>query len=188
MHDTMNPNWGDNMLRCCPTCGFVVDGIPTSSCGQSGASVMIFVLYCVLMSFVILALIIGVILDNFANVGSEKLMVTLEHIEEFREIWLRYDPKGTFTVPSHNLLAILQQLRKPLGIVGIEPALSRSEMLKHLGKLDIPDHGGYIHFIETLTAVSHNHAGVPVPLVDTTRKLQKAMTKSMARSRNLEKP
>merc|ERR1719390_536348 len=49
MHDTMNPDWGDNMLRCCPTCGFVVN---------------------------------------------------VENIEEFREVWLRYDPKGTFVVPS----------------------------------------------------------------------------------------
>jgi hypothetical protein len=187
MHDTMNPNWGDNMLRCCPTCGFVVDGIPTSSCGQSGASVMIFVLYCVLMSFVILALIIGVILDNFANVGSEKLMVTLEHIEEFREIWLRYDPKGTFVVPSHNLLAILQQLRKPLGIADLQPSFTRAQMLQYLGELDIPDHGGQIHFLEALTALSHKVAGVPLPLCDATKGLQKAAQK-VPKLSALEKP
>merc|ERR1740117_2458292 len=96
MHDTMNPDWGDNMLRCCPTCGFVVNDKP----------------------------------------------VTVENIEEFREVWLRYDPKGTFVVPSHNLLAILQQLKQPLGIADCTPALSRAQMLQYLGELDIPDHGG----------------------------------------------
>ena len=60
-------------------------------------------------------------------------------------------------------------------------------MLKHLGKLDIPDHGGYIHFMETLTAVSHNHAGVPVPVCDTTKKMQKAAQRVPHLSR-LEKP
>ena len=54
-----------------------------------------------------LSLIIGVILDNFANIGSDNKPITVEQLEEFREVWLKYDPKGTYVVPSHNLLAIL---------------------------------------------------------------------------------
>merc|ERR1719247_1929242 len=41
--------------------------------------------------------------------------------------------------------------------------------------------------METLTAVSHNHAGVPLPVCDTTRKMQKAATRVPHLSR-LEKP
>jgi len=187
MHDTMDPVWGDNMLRCCPTCGFIVNGAPGSSCGYSTPSVIIFVLYCILMSFVILALIIGVILDNFANVGSENKAVTVEDIECFREVWLRYDPKGTFVVPSHNLLAILQQLRMPLGIADRSPALSRAQMLQFLGELDIPDHGGSIHFMEALTALSHSVCGTPVPLCDATKGLQRA-AKKVPKLSQLETP
>merc|ERR1719271_2399526 len=112
---------------------------PDPQCG-TWISIPFFMLFTLLGAFILLNLVIGVILENFSNIGSESKAITVEQLEEFREVWLKYDPKGTFTVPSHNLLAILQ------------------EMLKHLGKLDIPDHGGYIHFIETLTAVSHNHA------------------------------
>ena len=72
-----------------------------------------------------LSLIIGVILDNFANIGSDNKPITVEQLEEFREVWLKYDPKGTYVVPSHNLLAILQQLRQPLGIADRHPAFSR---------------------------------------------------------------
>jgi hypothetical protein len=187
MHDTMNPDWGDNMLRCCPTCGFVVDDKPVSSCGKAGVSVLLFVLYCLFMSFVLLALIIGVILDNFANVGSDNKAVTVENIEEFREVWLRYDPKGTFVVPSHNLLAILQQLKQPLGIADCTPALSRAQMLQYLGELDIPDHGGSVHFLEALTALTHKVCGVPVPLCDATSGLQKAAQK-VPKLASLEKP
>ena len=187
MHDVMGKSWGDNRLRCCETCGPIIDSDTTSSCGDTLMALVVFLSFQMIMAYIIMSLAIGVILENFANVGSETKKITMEQLEEFREVWLKYDPKGTFTVPSHNLLAILQQLRKPLGIVGIEPALTRSDMLKHLGKLDIPDHGGYIHFIETLTAVSHDHAGVPVPMCDTTRKLQKSMQK-VPKISTLEKP
>jgi len=71
--------------------------------------------------------------------------------------------------------------------VGIEPALTRSDMLKHLGRLDIPDHGGYIHFSETLTAVCHESAGVPILICSATEKLQKAGQK-LPKVASLEKP
>ena len=90
-------------------------------------------------------------------------------------------------MPSHNLLAILQQLKKPLGIQGATPAMTRSDMLKHLGKLDIPDHNGFIHFTETLTAVCNQEAGLPVPICDTTKKLAKA-TMGAPKLNKLEKP
>ena len=53
-------------------------------------------------------------------------------------------------------------------------------MLRHVGNLEIPDHGGYIHFMETLCAVSYYHAGCPVPVCDTTQKLKKAALKAPA--------
>ena len=104
------------------------------------------------------------IVDNFTNIGSENKAITVESIEEYREVWLRFDPKGTFAVPSHSLLVILQQLRAPLGIADKQPPPSRAEMLHLLGQLDIPDHGGQIHFMETLTALAHQACGVPVPV------------------------
>jgi len=187
MHDVMSDRWADNRLRCCPNCGPIIDGEETSSCGDSFMAIIVYLSFQLIMAYIVMSLAIGVILENFANVGSETRKITMEQLEEFREVWLKYDPKGTFTVPSHNLLAILQQLHRPLGIVGSEPAMTRSDMLKHLGDLDIPDHGGYIHFIETLTAVADAHAGVAVPLCDTTRKMQKQMLK-MPMVSKLEEP
>merc|ERR1719198_628218 len=99
-------------------------------------------------------------------------------IEEFREVWLRYDPKGTFIVPSHNLLAILQQLKQPLGIADRTPTMSRAQMLQFLGELDIPDHGGQIHFLEALTALTYGAVGaIEVPYCDATKGLMKAAKK-----------
>merc|ERR1719263_2218936 len=109
------------------------------------------------MAYIVLSIMIGVILENFATVGSDNKAVTVENIEEFREVWLRYDPKGTFIVPSHNLLAILQQLKQPLGIAGRVPAMTRA------------------------------HAGVPVPVCDTTKKMQKSAANAPQLKR-LDKP
>jgi len=204
MHDLFDWHWGDNRLKCCLECGPILDGSlktymnfatgvayeavkPESSCGNTWVAGAIYFFFQILMSYIVLSIMIGVILENFTNVGSETRKISMDDLEEFREVWLKYDPKGTFIVPSHNLLAILQQLKRPLGIAGSEPALTRAEMLKHLGKLDIPDHGGYIHFMETLTAVSHAHAGVPVPVCDTTKKMQRDAQK-VPKLKVLDKP
>jgi hypothetical protein len=95
----------------------------------------------------------------------------MNDLEEFREIWLKYDPQGTFICPSHHLMSILQQLKAPIGLKGVQPPMCRKEMLNFLGKLDIPDRGGYVHFVEVLTAITHGVAGVDVPVCDMTEKL-----------------
>jgi len=181
MHDAMDETWGSNRLRCCPTCGPVVDGKALSSCGSgySIISIIIFTLFTICMGFIILnGLFIGVIVDNFTNIGSENKEITIESIEEFREVWLRYDPRGTFVIPSHSLLSIIQELKRPLGINDVHPTPSRAEMLKILGNLNVPDHGGFIHFMETLTALSHAVCGCPVPLCDTTKRIYKSVAKT----------
>jgi len=192
MHDLMAPDWGSNMLRCCPTCGpqINLDEKVPGSCGPienvfpGGVAAIIFWSYTLLMGFIILnGLFIGVIVDNFTNIGSENKSITVEAIEEFREVWLRFDPKGTFAIPSHSLLVILQQLREPLGVLRRdadgrwEKTQTRGEMLQLLARLDIPDHDGQIHFLEVLTALAHNNCGTALPVCTTTKQLQKSVAK-----------
>ena len=90
-------------------------------------------------------------------------------------MWLKYDPKGTFVMPTYNLLALLQQLSYPLGYrdrpIDEDETFTRAKMLEHLGNLNVPDHSGNIHFMETLIALSNNYAGVPLPVCDTTNKM-----------------
>ena len=210
MHDLYSWRWGHNRLTCCWECGPILAGstrradfetitipstgvtmidrnIPTDSCGDSIIAGIVYFTFQMVMAYIVLSIMIGIILENFANVGSETKKITMEDIEDFREVWLKYDPKGSFIVPSHNLLAILQQLKAPLGIQGVNPPMTRADMLKHLGNLDIPDHGGYIHFVETLTAVSNHHAGVPVPVCDASNKMAKATLQAPA-LKKLDKP
>lgn len=155
MHDLFSSEWGDNMLRCCPTCGPIIDRTgPVSSCGADPIIIPV-IFFFILMGYIILnGLFIGVIVENFQNIGTDSKDVTFECLEGLRDVWMRYDTKGSFVVPSHNLLAILQQLPAPLGIAGSDR--SRAEMLELLARLEVPDHAGQIHFVETLTGLSHN--------------------------------
>uniref|UniRef100_A0A7S2IRG1 Ion transport domain-containing protein n=1 Tax=Haptolina brevifila TaxID=156173 RepID=A0A7S2IRG1_9EUKA len=206
MQDLYGWQWGHNRMSCCMQCGPILDGDiqavmvipstnesrfnreePLSSCGEAAPALIIYFLFQLVMAYIVLSIMIGIILENFANVGSETKKISLDDIEEFREVWLKYDPKGTFIVPSYNLLAILQQLKEPLGIQGKQTPMTRADMLKHLGKLDVPDHGGYIHFMETLTAVSNLEAGVPVPQCETTNKMARAAL-NMPHLKKLDKP
>ena len=54
-----------------------------------------------------------------------------------------------------------RRLAQPLGF---PPGLTHPEMLRHIGRLNLPDHEGFIHFSQTLTAAANLAAGVPVPL------------------------
>jgi len=194
MHDLYDWSWGHNRLTCCPQCGPIIDGVertytipmtsldtaifgpgenitvkePLSSCGLSFVAVSVYGTFQMVMAYMCLSIMIGVIIENFSSMGSGKIRV--EDIEEFRSVWLKYDPQGSFAVPSENLIAILQQLQQPLGF---PPGLTRAELLQHIGTLNLPDHGGYIHFLETLTACANFAAGVPVPVCELTGEVQK---------------
>lgn len=59
------------------------------------------------------------------------------------------------------------------------PPLKRNELLQKLSDLNIPDHKGKVHFAEVLTALGYHCKGngVPVPVCDTTKRIQKALSK-----------
>jgi hypothetical protein len=197
MHDLMDEEWGSNRLRCCPTCGPVTSDLLTgepvaeSSCGPySGVMSVFFMMsFTVAMTFLILnGLFIGVIVENFTNIGSEHKDITIEAIEEFREVWLRWDPKGTFTIPSHSLFAVLRSLSKPLGKMnlghnGYVEGTLRAEMLNWMSELDIPDHDGVVHFMEVLTALSYHVSGTPLPLNETTKRVSRSVELAGKRKR-----
>ena len=113
--------------------------------------------------------------------------VTSDDIEDFRDAWREYDPSGTSLIASRDVLPLLQQVKQPLGIAGAQPALTDEDALKQLGKLDIPDHGGYALFHEVLLAVALlpigcGPFGVEVPICDSTMQLARSFEERTAAS------
>lgn len=162
MHDSMGPDWGDNAVRCADD---------PSLCGSTIIAALYFLSFWILGQAILLNLIIGVILENFSAIGSENRPLTVQQTEEFREVWLRFDAKGSFVVKSYHLLSILMQLSAPFGLAGRKPAPSRAQLLRLVRRIDVPDRNGEIHFMETMVAIAHAQVGVPLPLCDETRKI-----------------
>jgi len=199
MHDVYGYEWGHNRLTCCPQCGPIVDGqgpnipeltvpstgrtmldrvVPETSCGQSFWAIIIYLFFQLIMAYIVLSIMIGVILENFNSIGSSHQRVSIDDIESFREVWRLYDPTGTFSTATHNILAIISQLEPPLGVKGVSPPPTRSDLLRVVQRLNLPDHNGMIHFNETLTHLSkvaqeRGRGEVRLPDVDAVRKIAK---------------
>ena len=149
MHEVMGDEWGTNALRCCPTCGPVVDDQPVSSCGRTSGALILFVSFQVVLAFVIVSLFIGVFMEHFDQAGRTFLKkVTPEQLEDFRAAWATLDPHCSYFIRSSQLVPLLLKLPQPLGIADCSPPLTRLEQLKHLAMLYIPDRNGRIFFTE----------------------------------------
>ena len=205
MYDAHGYAWGHNRLTCCPQCGPVLPNpstgrlTPQSSCGNSAVAFVIYAAFLFVM-FILVTLIIGVFGEPFRYAASLHASwtrhrggpviigpVTPDDIEDFREAWRKYDPSGTSLIASRDVLPLLQQVKQPLGIAGAQPALTDEDALKQLGKLDIPDHGGYALFHEVLLAVALlpigcGPFGVEVPICDSTMQLARSFEERTAAS------
>ena len=196
MHDLFSWEWGHNRLTCCPQCGPILDDgltaphtftvpstgeviservMPLDSCGNSVVAFLVYFLFQSIMAYTVFSIMIGVILENFSNADPRDQKIAFDDIETFREVWLKYDPQGTFSTDSFNIMAIMSQLPRPLGVKDANPPLTRPELLLKLKKLNLPDHNGKIHFNETLThlAAFVGEVVVAVPDCEVVHKVQK---------------
>ena len=100
------------------------------------------------------------------------------HYRDFRKAWFLFDPEATATISSHDLLSLIKSLPPPLGFKGEAPK-KRTDLLRALGELNIPDHDGTVHFNEVLNAMAYKVSGAPVPKCDTTKRMAVQMISSM---------
>ena len=203
MHDLYGMEWGHNRLTCCPQCGPIIDptndglpitipstnktimggrNIPQSSCGQTFVAIIVYLVFQMIVAYIVLSIMIGVIIENFSNIGGNESKISFDDVEAFRETWLKYDPQGSFSTPSYNILGILSNTPPPLGVKGQKPPKARAEMLKLVQKMNLPDHNGQIHFNETLTCLCAFVADekglmVPVPECEVVLKVQREQAK-----------
>eukprot|EP00898_Chlorokybus_atmophyticus_P005123 jgi/Chlat1/5611/Chrsp369S00415 len=142
-------------------------------------AVMYFMSFQIFCAFMMLNLIIGVILDNFTNMTKkEEPLVATEHLEQFRKSWSELDPKATYYIPASKLPVLVERLAPPLGLGlassnssssngGASSPTSSSGNKKAVTALimavDIPDHHGRVHFLETLHALAGRVAATALP-------------------------
>eukprot|EP01065_Artemidia_motanka_P052349 TRINITY_DN9431_c0_g2_i1.p1 TRINITY_DN9431_c0_g2~~TRINITY_DN9431_c0_g2_i1.p1 ORF type:complete len:2131 (+),score=591.16 TRINITY_DN9431_c0_g2_i1:72-6464(+) len=140
MHDTMVQP---------PLCGGDKGG-----CGVTWEAPVYYISFLMMAGFVLTNLFVAIILDNFATtINIEKSDLHLTDLHLFIEIWADFDPNAGLTIPTRSLPKLLERLGPPLGISKLT---SRVEILNRNRSYCIPEHGGVVHFIETIIPLARH--------------------------------
>ncbi|KAJ9470512.1 Muscle calcium channel subunit alpha-1 [Diplonema papillatum] len=163
-------NFGSAVLllfRCCT--GEDWNGImhdlmvePPECDGDCGPPVLVpplyFISFLLLAAQVMLNLFIAIILDNFSTtVRIEKSKVRMSDLNKFIACWSLLDPSADLLVETVKIPQLLVYLGQPLGI---SRAYTRLQLLQKLGQLQIPEHGGRVHFVEVLIPLARCSLGI----------------------------
>ena len=125
-------------------------------------AIIYFISFVILCAFVMLNLVVGVILDNFQDTNTiEAMPVSREHLERFANVWGQLDPRGTYYVSASKLSHIISQVDPPLGVRGTKNDKASTQAIVLC--IDVPEHDGRIHFLETLHALAGRVAGTDLP-------------------------
>jgi len=126
-------------------------------------AILYFCVFVIVCAFVMLNLVIAVILDNFqSNSQNEEAPVGRDHMVKFTEVWSALDPHATYYIPASKLQLIVSELDPPLGIAGAGKR-GKTDIQQIIMSVDIPNHDGTIHFLETLHALAGRIAGTELP-------------------------
>jgi hypothetical protein len=140
-------NWGATMLSVSDSslCGTSPDG--TETCGTPFCAFYFFP-FIMISGYVMVNLFIAIILDNFeTTMELDKSALKMNDLKKFVDAWAVFDPDATMVIPTSKFPMLLAALKPPLGI---ERAKDRRALLKLTMDFVIPEHGGLIHFVETL--------------------------------------
>lgn len=165
-------NWGSIMYDCRNQRNCQGD-----DCGNPWIAIPFFVSYILFNSYIVMNLFVAVILDNFEDqMRFEDSAINSSDLRHFIEIWQEFDPKATYVIKTKYLKNLLQRLGLPLGL---NKDCTRAELIRKLVSLDIPEHQGEIHFIETLIPLARRVYSVNLPEKES-KKLDRALMKKFS--------
>jgi len=126
-------NWQDLMRdldRKDPEAGecteFPIDG-ESHTCGGSFA-IFYMLSFVLLGSFIVLNLFVAVIVDNFAFLTQDSAELGANGLEEFSQMWSKYDPQGTMEITLTQLNDLLMELQPPFGLKGCPTFILRQKL------------------------------------------------------------
>mgnify|MGYP001617509467 FL=1 len=139
-------NWGTVMATTSR-----VDDCGPDDCGTIFAP-LYYVIFIILGSFVMLNVIVAVILDNFnTTMRLDHSKVKVMDLKRFSDAWSKHDPQATLQVETKYFPQIICALKPPLGIARRS---DRLDLLRLAQSIQVPEHAGVIHFIETLVPLA----------------------------------
>ena len=129
--------------------------------------------YVAMTIWVLVSITVAVILDNFNETHAEDgLSIGFSDIEVFARKWIEFDTQNTHWIDTLDLGLLLSTLGTPLVAVKERPRLgiiddggswvrpTTDELEGILERIDCPEHGGKMHFLEVLLSLLQNVTGV----------------------------
>jgi len=109
--------------------------VPINGCGNFAAYPFM-LSFTVAVTFVMLNLFIGIIIDGFGESSSaEDQQLTKQQEEDFVNTWMKFDPQATGFLSQENLEGLFQILPEPLGF-GVDFEANKYELKKRIGELE----------------------------------------------------
>ena len=100
---------------------------------EAGYSVFIFFYsFTLIVSYVILNLIVGVVLEGFEN-SSEGDILTRADLESFVKTWALFDPEASCYIKAADLQAFFTHLEPPLGFGSSEVTYTKDDCISGIG-------------------------------------------------------
>jgi hypothetical protein len=156
------------MPYCSPHRGGRIDPYQ-GNCGSETMSFLIFQLCFTILNYVLVNLFIAIILDNFSDTcAMSESTVTAETLQDFDDVWAKFDPRGTQKISELRLGQMLEQVEYPLGLKDVPVEHLHGKSLRKyrntmIQSLDIPSVDGFINFTQTKNALTMYAMG-DVPL------------------------
>uniref|UniRef100_A0A7S2PB29 EF-hand domain-containing protein n=1 Tax=Leptocylindrus danicus TaxID=163516 RepID=A0A7S2PB29_9STRA len=125
-----------------------------NGCGGGFILYVYFYSFTLLVSFVILNLFVGVVLDAFDN-SAEGDILSPSDLEKFTSVWSEYDPDATWYISTDNLQQFVRELDPPLGLGNASEVSicgSFDEVLREAGLWDVPvNDDGMVNIVHVAT-------------------------------------
>ena len=86
-----------------------------------------------------------------------------EDMMHFTDVWMRLDPRSTYYIPAESLPRVIGAMDHPVGTRGLSKREAKTKCMQIIMTVDIPNHDGKIHFLETLHALTGRIAGTELP-------------------------
>jgi hypothetical protein len=118
----------------CETNGYEENCVPVNGCG-SWAVFPFFYSFTLTVTFVMLNLFIGIILDSFSDT-KEVGGLSPQDLEEFTRVWSVYDPEASGFIDVDHFDDLLQNLEPPLGF-GANYVANEQELGALIDVLDV---------------------------------------------------
>ena len=131
------------------------------TCGNPLAAIAFFISFVVIGSYVMLNVFVAVVIDAFADdQAQDQAPWSQVHVDDFVEVWQRFDPDGNHLVPTKDLTRLLRSLGPPVGFRTADDAVTKSpnllvgaaEVMGRLRELKVQDRAGQVAFHDLLEA------------------------------------